>query len=221
MIKKIISKSLSLIGYKISKLNAISIQDAVKYNSKDGANEFYQSLNRVDSYYSKQRIKSYEEIFSYAEAIGLSKNDKILDAGCGPGFFTNFIYQKTKIKEIFGCDFSSVAISIAQKNYPEITFTESNLEDDLTQKYDLVFCISVLEHLEFPEITLNQLLNQLNKNGKLIITVPNGRLDNFDGHIHFWSPESWSIFLRKNIKNVNWEIHHLKTKPDLLTILSF
>jgi 2-polyprenyl-3-methyl-5-hydroxy-6-metoxy-1,4-benzoquinol methylase len=221
MIKRIILKSLSLLGYKISRMNTLSIQDAVAYNSKNGADKFYQSTNRVYNYYSKQRLKAYEEIFSYLDALRISKKQKILDAGCGPGFFTNFIYQKTKKSQITGSDFSSVAISIAKKNYPDINFSESNLEDTSIEKYDLIFCLSVLEHLEYPEITLNQLIKQLNPNGKLIITIPDGRLDNFDGHIHFWSKESWNIFLKKNIKNLNWEIYQLKAKPDLLTILSF
>jgi 2-polyprenyl-3-methyl-5-hydroxy-6-metoxy-1,4-benzoquinol methylase len=221
MIKRIITKSLSILGYKISRLNSLSIKDAVTYNSKSGADEFYQSSNRVDNYYSKQRLKAYEEIFSYTDTLGILKNHKILDAGCGPGFFSNFIYQKTKSNNIFGCDFSSVAISLAKKKYPNLSFLESNLEVGLPEKFDFIFCLSVLEHIEYPEITLNQLLKQLNPNGKLIITIPNGRLDSFDGHIHFWSIESWNLFLNKNIENFNWEVHHLKTKPDLLTILSF
>lgn len=221
MIKRIITKSLSILGYKITRLNTLSIQNAVVYNSKNGADEFYQSSIRVNDYYSKQRIKAYQEIFSYADDLGVSKDQKILDAGCGPGFFSNFIYNKTNNNNIVGCDFSSVAISIAKKNYPNLSFLESNLEVGSTEKFDFIFCLSVLEHLEYPEITINQLIKQLNPNGKLIITIPNGRLDTFEGHIHFWSIESWNLFLNKNIENFNWEVHHLKTKPDLLTILSF
>jgi len=34
--------------------------------------------------------------------------------------------------------------------------------------------------------------------GILLITVPNGRNDTFAGHINFWSPESWDVFIEEN-----------------------
>ena len=40
--------------------------------------------------------------------------------------------------------------------------------------------------------------NMLNEDGVLILSVPNGRNDNFIGHINFWSPESWGIYLKEN-----------------------
>lgn len=48
----------------------------------------------------------------------------------------------------------------------------------------------------------------LRSNGTLIFTVPDGRLNtqsagklredgsSYWGHIHFWSPESWALFLK-------------------------
>ena len=38
----------------------------------------------------------------------------------------------------------------------------------------------------------------MNKEGVLILTVPNGKIDTFMGHINFWSPESWAIFLKEH-----------------------
>jgi hypothetical protein len=37
----------------------------------------------------------------------------------------------------------------------------------------------------------------LDDSGVALVTVPNGRLDTFDGHINFWSPESWEVFLKQ------------------------
>jgi 2-polyprenyl-3-methyl-5-hydroxy-6-metoxy-1,4-benzoquinol methylase len=66
------------------------------------------------------------------------------------------------------------------------------------EKYDFVLCTEVLEHLLHPEIALNNIMNMLEENGKALITVPNGRTDTFGGHINFWSPESWNVFIKKN-----------------------
>lgn len=32
----------------------------------------------------------------------------------------------------------------------------------------------------------------------ILITVPNGRTDQYEGHINFWSPESWEVFIKNN-----------------------
>ena len=39
-----------------------------------------------------------------------------------------------------------------------------------------------------------------------MITVPNGRIDTFEGHINFWSPESWNIFIRGNVSEKEFDI---------------
>ncbi|MHC4917529.1 MAG: class I SAM-dependent methyltransferase, partial [Planctomycetota bacterium] len=65
-----------------------------------------------------------------------------------------------------------------------------------------------MEHLVDPAAAVENLLGMLESGGRLVLTVPDGREDSvpagsgsiesgsFSGHIHFWSPESWSIFLR-------------------------
>ena len=39
-----------------------------------------------------------------------------------------------------------------------------------------------------------------------MITVPNGRIDTFEGHINFWSPESWKVFIESNISDQEFEV---------------
>jgi len=54
-----------------------------------------------------------------------------------------------------------------------------------------------LEHLLYPARALKQILGILEPSGMVLLTVPNGRIDNFGGHINFWSPESWKVFLEE------------------------
>ncbi|MEG2336387.1 MAG: hypothetical protein RSC04_01440, partial [Bacteroidales bacterium] len=37
--------------------------------------------------------------------------------------------------------------------------------------------------------------------GTLVISVPDGRKDTYSGHIQFWSPESWAVFIEDNMAN--------------------
>jgi 2-polyprenyl-3-methyl-5-hydroxy-6-metoxy-1,4-benzoquinol methylase len=63
--------------------------------------------------------------------------------------------------------------------------------------------VDTLEHLEEPEKVVNNLLDALTPTGFLCIVVPNGRYDTFEGHIHYWSPESLILFMKKIKCNIS------------------
>ena len=84
-----------------------------------------------------------------------------------------------------------------------------------TGYFNIIFCSEVFEHMIAPDQSLTALIPLLAPGGTLILTVPNGRNDqssagerrddtrddtSYSGHINFWSPESWTFFLRKNVQ---------------------
>lgn len=217
MLKSIIKRLISVLGYKLIKLDNIS--DAISYNTLDTTNQFYKSIDRVEKYYSDQRLRSFKEIFSYIDINIDSPEKYILDAGCGGGYFTDFISKKLTKSKLHGIDFSDEAINYAKRKYPQIFFQTKNINEELGVSYDLIFIISVLEHLKYPEITLKNLLKNLNKGGKIITVVPDGRLDTFNGHIHFWSIESWNLFLEKHTSGYITKSILLTEKPDILSVI--
>lgn len=217
MLKNIIKNLISTLGYSLVKIDNIS--DAISYNDLDTTNDFYRSNNKVDKYYSAQRLKSFLEIFSYID-IDINMPDKyILDAGCGAGYFSNFLSKKLNKAKLYGIDFSDQAINYARNKYSHIQFDTKNIEEKLDETYDLICTISVLEHLKYPDVVFKNLLNSLNKGGTIITVVPNGRVDNFNGHIHFWSIESWSLFLEQHAPNCTIKSVLLKEKPDILSVI--
>ncbi|WPX08164.1 class I SAM-dependent methyltransferase [Anaerocellum danielii] len=83
---------------------------------------------------------------------------RILDIGCGPAYFSKF-YQYTGIDPN------------AEDDAPNILKTR--IEDvELTDKYDVILALDVLEHLEDDRVILRFLQNNLKNNGIAIITVP-------------------------------------------------
>jgi SAM-dependent methyltransferase len=68
----------------------------------------------------------------------------VLDAGCAMGFLVEALRQRGV--EAFGIDISEYAI---QKVYPDIKryCFFGSITDTLPQKYDLIVCIEILEHL--------------------------------------------------------------------------
>lgn len=71
----------------------------------------------------------------------------ILDAGCGPGWFTRHLHE-LGFERIEACDFSVVAAARAQQLAPTARVWVSALEDARADiPYDVVMCIDVLFHL--------------------------------------------------------------------------
>jgi 2-polyprenyl-3-methyl-5-hydroxy-6-metoxy-1,4-benzoquinol methylase len=217
LIKKGISNILKKYGIKLVKINK-EINDAISYNSRLGANKFYIENSNINTYYSKQRIASFEEILNYSN---LKDGDfKVLDAGCGPGYFTNYLKLNNSKIELLGIDFSEEAIKYAKQKYNTVKFDCGDLNKLNFDSYNHIYSVSVLEHLVDPETLLINLFKSLKVNGKITLVVPNGRYDFFEGHIHFWSPESWKIFIDKC--NLNAEINYyiLKSTGHLCTVIS-
>lgn len=83
----------------------------------------------------------------------------------------------------------------------------------------MLFCTEVLEHLLFPDKALKNILKMIANNGTLLVTVPNGRTDTYKGHINFWSPESWKVFIETNCEGFSYDIGLTKDSGDNYAII--
>ena len=91
----------------------------------------------------------------------------ICDVGCGPGF----LISSLKKKNIVAVELDESAIKIAS-NFAKVYRKNLNQVFKLDQKFDLVVCNHVIEHLRKPEILIKSINNLLKKNGYLIIGTP-------------------------------------------------
>lgn len=103
---------------------------------------------------------------------------KILDMGCGEGtrLATLIKIEHPKIpQKIYGVDASEIAIELAKKNYPGITFKVGDLEKlpFKDKEFDLLISAYVFEHLTNPEKVIVEAMRLLAKDGKLVIIAPN------------------------------------------------
>ncbi|WP_048148995.1 class I SAM-dependent methyltransferase [Methanolacinia paynteri] len=113
--------------------------------------------------------------FAYKYILNKSrdkKNFKLLDIGCGYGFFLKqFLADNNIILE--GIETSSYAASVAEKSIPKIydkPLGEINLEK---KSYDAVLMFEVIEHLINPFEYLQKINELLIDGGYLIISTPN------------------------------------------------
>lgn len=211
-IKKIIKRSLFSLGLeirRISKKNRLEvdkedlvIKDATAHNTTSGVDKLYSSPEWVSEYLSPGRINFYNDVLDLClrENIILD-NKKVVDIGCGTGHLLKYINCRFHNVELFGFDHSPEAIKLSRKTCPQGKYKEFDIYGNMDMDFDVIFCIEVLEHLWKPELALKNCLNFLSRNGFFIATVPDGRKDDFLGHINFWSQESWNMFIKNNCCN--------------------
>ena len=185
------------LGYEFWKQDRIS--DPIAYNSVKGADDFYSNSAFVKAYIKNEVVKIVENNLYALEQNGIELNNRsVLDAGFGTGHFLKTVLQRYPSARVEGTEVSGVAIKAAKQLLPHVNLNFLNIENDhLKRIFDIVCCSHVLEHLQFPEKALENLMAMVNRGGILFIAVPDGRLDHFGGHIHYWGVASLPLMLQK------------------------
>ncbi|HEC69857.1 MAG TPA: class I SAM-dependent methyltransferase, partial [Candidatus Omnitrophica bacterium] len=100
----------------------------------------------------------------------LDVNLKILDIGCGDGFFMELL-RDLGFKNIKGIDISVSMLEKAKEKGLDVEKKDIYDIDD-KEKYSVVLVMDVLEHLEKPEEALKKIYNILNPQGFLYMNIP-------------------------------------------------
>jgi 2-polyprenyl-3-methyl-5-hydroxy-6-metoxy-1,4-benzoquinol methylase len=136
---------------------------------------------------------------------------KILDVGCGVGWFTE---QLADIGPATGIDLSEEAIRLARSRYSRASFLAGDvLEMPLPiSEYDVVVSQEVIAHVPDQEKHLARAAQVLKPAGYLILTTPNRFVEERSdwprpapGHIQRW------LSRRALMRLVRLEFHVLKT----------
>jgi 2-polyprenyl-3-methyl-5-hydroxy-6-metoxy-1,4-benzoquinol methylase len=140
---------------------------------------------------------------------------RILDIGCGNGFFIGPVSTKCSVT---GIDPSVEGIDYARSAYPDGRWERLAAVPEIldlleTDPFDYVVSVEVIEHVYLPRLWAQACYNALRPGGKLICTTPyHGYLKNLTlsltnawdahidplwdgGHIKFWSRKTLSRLL--------------------------
>jgi 2-polyprenyl-3-methyl-5-hydroxy-6-metoxy-1,4-benzoquinol methylase len=124
-----------------------------------------------------------DEIFAfhvvrYIWAMTYAFGGEVLDAGCGSGYGTYML--STIANKVVGIDVNEDAIIYAKKRYKAKNLEFKcvnviNVDKSIREKFDLVTCFEVLEHIEPQECDrfLSSIRDVLKEGGKLILSTPN------------------------------------------------
>lgn len=116
-----------------------------------------------------------------------TRNEDILDVGCGSGNTTNLLSVLFPFNKIIALDSDKKTIKFCKKYNAttNIEFIHSELEKwDKDNKFGYIFACEVLEHLNYDKqfVFLDKCLDLLTENGLLFITTPNSIDEPPEGH---------------------------------------
>ena len=120
-------------------------------------------------YEVSKAIKLYKK-----ERVDTNKPLKVLDLGCADGLMIKNLSKEFKISAT-GIELSKDLYERAVVNCPDAVIINSDINEinfSEDEKFDLIICTAVLEHLENPSKVVSKIFNLLSINGITVWTVP-------------------------------------------------
>ncbi|MEK6955273.1 MAG: class I SAM-dependent methyltransferase, partial [Nanoarchaeota archaeon] len=112
------------------------------------------------------------------EFLNPKKNDVILDAGCGTGFYS--LYSRSKGASVIGIDSSQTAISVYNsKGLNGFIGDIENISFD--KQFNKILCAGALEFTKNPSKAISCFSKSLKKNGIIVLVYPR---NNFFGILY-------------------------------------
>lgn len=116
-------------------------------------------------------IKTYFNIVKEFKKV-LPKDPKVLEVGCGNGFFIKAIKDSGFTRNVFGIEPSrkmTLQAESSLKNRIKIDFFKSNLFPG--ESFDLILCFHTLDHMIDPNDFAKGAFSMLKRNGYVIVIV--------------------------------------------------
>jgi SAM-dependent methyltransferase len=137
--------------------------------SGDGG--LYEQLEKIEWYYMPDKWE-FNQALRY-----INKNDRVLEAGVGPGFFLKKARDVGAYIEGVELNKSAAKKAIAN-GFSIYQMPLQDLRSKVGAIYDVVCSFQVLEHIEEPGEFIQSLIMQLKIGGKLILSVPDAEFMN-------------------------------------------
>jgi len=165
-------------------------------------NEFHEDSSLISKVISENNFTYINILEILRKTVSSKSISTVLDIGCGVGAIDFYLARKGY--KVTGIDISNKAIKVAKQSAKElniltVNFLSSSVEDlKLKDRFDLIICSEVLEHLQDDMKALLKMNILLKDNGGIIVSVPSvnaplyklGLAEKFDkrvGHLRRYS----------------------------------
>jgi len=187
----------------------------IKLRYFDTVAKFYQKL---PIFFPRKKLET-EVILS---SIRFSKNEIVLDVGCGPGIYLKKI--ENLVKTCIGIDTSKNMIKTAKSLCRKSFFILGNVNCfNFKKKFDKILCLGILEFCKNPENVLKNISEHLKRGGKLILLYPKNNSPGYFYKIFHWifSRKRIHLFRKKWIDNIaeNFNFRKIRQIEFFLTVM--
>lgn len=180
-------------GLLIQKRNADVLHALDVIYTKDSNIGYLQDANEIAKPYGIDFI-SYVD-----QAISQNRNvEKILEVGCGGCIVLD--YLKKKGLQVVGIDSSPFAAVEGKKKDIDV-ITDFFPSANVTEKFDLIYHVDVLEHINNPIAFLSSHHDNLCEDGFVIVNVPDATESIDIGDISMAMHQHLNYFTEKSLRN--------------------
>lgn len=133
--------------------------------------------NAEKSFWVSSRNRLFKNIVErYLVPTGKTK---FLEIGCGTGNFIQQIAKNDNLK-IMGSEIYLKGLVYAKKRLPSVDFVQFDVtQGRIGEQFHIITAFDVIEHIENDNSALSNISQMLNKNGVLVVSVPQ--------HMFLWS----------------------------------
>jgi len=153
------------------------------------------------------QVITNDVIEKFIVPMKLPTEARILDLGCGPGYFLDRM-RELGYNNTLGVTMSPGDIDICTTNGHTTRRSDMNFLEELDESVDMLFCRHSLEHSPFPYITLLEYNRVLKPSGKLYIEVPQPDSDQPHetnrNHYSILGKSMWLSLLQRSGFDVKW-----------------
>ena len=151
----------------------------------------------------------------FIDPLDLAKHSRIIDLGCGPGYFLDEMRDRG-FNNLQGITLSGEDIDTCQAKQHSVIRADMNFLDDQDESVDLMFCRHSLEHSPFPYLTLLEYNRVLRPRGILYIEVPrpDGQKPQETNRNHYsiLGKTMWLSLLERSGFDVDWYEYEFPVK---------
>ncbi len=152
-----------------------SQQRADSYWNRAGDRGYAEAMYRSSDVESHVRGRLWKIAIEMAQTLGVPKEGRVLDLGCGDGAFTNEMLAN-HYRSVDGVDKSEAAIrrakASAQQHVSFQVLDLTSLDYETLPRYDAAFLIGILHHIKAATPRVVEALGH--RTNKMIVLEPNG-----------------------------------------------